>query len=125
MILDTNAVSALADGDPALRTILIRAMQHHLVPIVSGEYRYGLKRSRERVAREQWLLELESCCAQLSITVETAQHYALIREELRLAGHPIPENDIWIAALAREFDLEIISRDSHFDFVSGLKRVSW
>ena len=55
----------------------------------------------------------------------TAHLYADIRHELKTAGHPIPENDIWIAALARQHRLPIISRDTHFDAVSGIQRIGW
>jgi tRNA(fMet)-specific endonuclease VapC len=55
----------------------------------------------------------------------STQHYADIREELRAAATPIPENDLWIAALARQHALRVVSRDAHFDRVTGLQRVSW
>ena len=125
MILDTNSLSALADGDEDLFNILRKDLRHHLPVIVLGEYRYGLKRSRERALREQWLDDLESCSDILVVTSETARSYAQIREELRTSGKPIPENDIWIAALCREHGLKIVSRDSHFDSVTGIERVFW
>ena len=125
MILDTNALSAFAGGEQAMLQILLAASRHQLPVIVLGEYRYGLKRSRERNARERWLDELESVCDVLEITGTTARHYAQIREELRFKGTPIPENDVWIAALAREHLVDIISKDSHFDYVEGIKRHAW
>ena len=68
----------------------------HLPVIVLGEYRYGVKSSRLRAARESWLDELESTAIVLAVTSETSRIYADIRHELRLAGRPIPENDLWI-----------------------------
>jgi predicted nucleic acid-binding protein len=44
---------------------------------------------------------------------------------LRAAGTPIPGNDMWIAALSRQHAMPVISRDSHFDFVGGLRRRTW
>jgi tRNA(fMet)-specific endonuclease VapC len=64
-------------------------------------------------------------CAVLDVGLETARHYAAIRLELKTAGTPIPANDIWIAALSRQHAIPLMSRDSHFDFVSGLRRPSW
>jgi predicted nucleic acid-binding protein len=32
---------------------------------------------------------------------------------------------VWIAALARQHALPILSRDRHFDFVPGLRRIGW
>jgi predicted nucleic acid-binding protein len=55
----------------------------------------------------------------------TAERYAQIRGELKRIGRPIPSNDLWIAALARQHALPLLSRDQHFDAVPGLKRVGW
>ena len=125
MILDTNAISALADGNTALKTLLLREQVHQLPVIVLGEYRYGLKRSRERSARERWLDELEDIFEILEITSNTSRSFAQIRHELREAGTPIPENDLWIASLAREHRLAIATQDKHFDHVTDLHRLSW
>lgn len=61
----------------------------------------------------------------LSIDVETARYYGEIRHELRLDGRPIPQNDVWIAALALQHRLPVLSRDTHFDSVEGVERISW
>jgi len=37
----------------------------------------------------------------------------------------IPTNDLWIAALARQHQLQILSRDTHFDFIEGIVRIGW
>ncbi|HMO87059.1 MAG TPA: hypothetical protein PKC18_19290, partial [Lacipirellulaceae bacterium] len=55
----------------------------------------------------------------------TADFHASIRHELRQRGRPIPENDVWIAAMARQFDLDIVSLDPHFDQVANIRRVGW
>jgi len=64
-------------------------------------------------------------CTVLKIGLETARHYASIRLELKASGKPIPGNDVWIAALSRQSAIPVMSRDSHFDFVSGLRRIIW
>ena len=45
---------------------------------------------------------------------ETAEHYARIFVQLKRAGTPMPDNNLWIAALALEHDLVLITRDRHF-----------
>lgn len=125
MILDTNAVSALLDGDQDLETALAVADRHHLPAVTLGEYRYGLKFSRHRRALESLLDDLEAESFPLALDSATARHYADIRSELKSAGRPIPENDIWIAALARQHHLPIVSRDEHFDWISGARRIGW
>jgi tRNA(fMet)-specific endonuclease VapC len=61
----------------------------------------------------------------LSCDAPTAMEYSLIKDELRGKGRPIPENDIWIAATARQYDLTLITRDDHFGAVDELKRETW
>ena len=55
----------------------------------------------------------------------TAIAYAGLRVALRRLGRPIPANDAWIAALALQHRLPVLSRDEHFDVVVGIERKSW
>jgi tRNA(fMet)-specific endonuclease VapC len=125
MILDTNALSAFADNDAALLRVLPRDRPWYLPVIAIGEYRFGLMGSRERTAREAWLDRLTSVVTVLEISANTALHYAAVRHELKAANQKIPPNDSWIAALAREHGMSIITRDNHFDLVHGVTRVGW
>ena len=125
MIADTNAVSDFLAGDPKVRSVLRRSFELRLPVIVLGEYLFGIKSSRERRRLLSELREFVRDCTVLLIDEETAEHYADIREELRGAGTPIPEADLWIAALARQHDPEIASKDAHFDLVDGIRRIGW
>ena len=125
MILDTNAVSAWCDDDAALLAMLPTDRPLFIPAIVLGEYRFGIKVTRDRRIREAWLEKVESAVTVLDVNSETARHYADVREELRRARTPIPENDLWIAALARQHELPVITRDAHFDHVTDLRRVGW
>ena len=125
MILDTNAVSALFIGDLALERILSGEPRHQLPVIVIGEYRYGLLRSRHRRHLEGLLETLIRESIILPVDKATAETYSQVRDELRQAGKPIPENDLWIAALARQHHQPIVSRDGHFDDVPDLRRITW
>ena len=125
MILDTNGLSAVADGDPAIEPVLRQAGQVAIPVIVLGEYRYGVSQSRARRRYEQWLAEYLPTFRILEIDEETTVSYAAVRMELKSAGTPIPSNDVWIAALCRQHSLPIVSRDRHFDAVPGLKRLHW
>ena len=124
-MLDTNAVSAWAEADAALLRVLPKDRLWHLPVIVIGEFSYGIRRSRERAKLQKWMSEVAASCVLVGIDEHTAEDYADIREELRIAATPIPENDIWIAALCRQHRLPLASRDGHFDRVRGLKRVTW
>lgn len=125
MILDTNALSALADGDVALEPVLRQATEMAIPVIVLGEYQFGIRRSRNRKPYERWLAEMTAACRVLAVDESTAGLYAEVRDELKHSGRPIPSNDLWIAALVRQYGLPLLSRDGHFDFVAGLKRIGW
>jgi tRNA(fMet)-specific endonuclease VapC len=125
VILDTNGLSAMADGDPKLEPILTRATELAIPVIVLGEYRYGIAQSRSRIRYEKWLIEAVANCRILRVDEATAAEYARIRSELKRGRRPIPSNDVWIAALARQHTMPVLSRDGHFDFVSQVTRVAW
>ena len=125
MILDTNGLSALGDGDPKLEPILREAEDLALPTIVLGEYRYGIRQSRERVRYERWVEERLPDFRILAVDEETARHYAEVRHALRRSGRAIPANDAWIAALALQYALPVVSRDRHFDAVAGINRIGW
>lgn len=127
MILDTNALSAFADGDPALGEVLRRqARGRACIPvIVLGEFRYGIAQSRHRADYEQWLLTQVRHFEVLTVTDQTAMSYAAVRVALKQQGTPIPANDAWIAALALQHRLPVLSRDKHFDVVPQLTRCGW
>jgi len=125
VILDTNAISAWAEQNPSALS-LIEAQPFLCLPvIVLGEFRFGLRGSRKRSVIEPQLDFLEQTVRVLDITRETAAVYAAVRFELRQRGRPIPENDVWIASLARQHGLSVMSQDVHFDAVPGIQRLSW
>jgi tRNA(fMet)-specific endonuclease VapC len=125
MILDTNALSAVAGGDAALEPILRKIPEVAVPAIVLGEYRYGIQQSRNRQRYEQWLAASIPNYRVLDIDQETAIFYATVRSELKRAGTPIPANDAWIAALCRQHSVSLLSRDRHFDLVRGIDRIGW
>jgi tRNA(fMet)-specific endonuclease VapC len=125
LILDTNALSAAAEEHPSVIKILAVAHQLALPVVVIGEYRYGISQSRHRARYRRWLEGLITDCTVLDVTEQTTHHYAAINVELRETGKPIPTNDLWIAALCRQHVLPLLSRDRHFDAVSGIHRLNW
>jgi predicted nucleic acid-binding protein len=125
LILDTNALSAFSEGHPGIAAIVAEAQQIALPVIVLGEYRYGIAQSRHAARYRRWLDGLLSDCAVLDVTEPTTNHYAAITIELRRAGKPIPTNDLWIAALCRQYRLPLLSQDRHFDSVPRIQRLAW
>lgn len=125
MILDTNALSAFADGDPRIGEILRGLRRAALPVIVLGEFRYGIAGSRHRKTYEAWLNTQLAGFEMLSVDAETTLPYAALRGALKRLGRPIPANDAWIAALAVQHALPVLSREEHFDALPGLRRTSW
>ncbi len=125
MILDTNAVSSLLAGDPALGDLLAASPRHHLPVLVIGEYLFGLARSHHRERLGLLFASLIRESRVLVVDQVTAEVYSQVREGLRAKGRPIPENDVWIAALALQHEQSVVSRDDHFDSVRGVTRLGW
>ncbi len=125
MILDTNALSAFVGGDAGVGEVLRRQDRAAIPAMVLGEFRYGIAGSRRRAAYEAWLTAHLPQFEVLAVTEETASAYAELRVELARTGRPIPANDAWIAALAMQHRLSVLSRDQHFDSVPRLRRVDW
>ena len=125
MLLDTNALSALAARDEELIKILESAPRLAVTIISAGEYVYGLTQSRHQKELGDWLEAFLARAELLHISRRTLPHYAEVRRQLKNDGTPIPANDCWIAASAKEHRLPIVSRDKHFDTVKGLRRIVW
>jgi predicted nucleic acid-binding protein len=125
VILDTNALSAFVDGDAGVGEILRLQPRAAIPVIVLGEFRYGIAQSRHRSTYEAWLKSQLRHFDVLTVTDDTAVSYAALRVVLKRSGRPIPANDAWIAALALQHRLAVLSRDQYFDVVPGLVRKDW
>ena len=125
MILDTNAISAMAESDTALERVLPDVRSQFIPVICLGEYRSGIIRSRFRRELDRWLNLLASSRQILFLELDTTPFYAEIVADLCQRGCMIPINDVWIASLAQQHKLPVLSRDAHFDQVKNLRRISW
>ena len=119
-LLDTNVVIALFAGDPvAVQSLESKAAVFLCVPVI-GELRYGAlasSRVEQNLAR---LAEFGEALEVLLCDAETAACYSAVKFDLRKKGRTIPENDVWIAAIARQHGLTLVSRDSHFREIERL-----
>jgi tRNA(fMet)-specific endonuclease VapC len=125
LVLDTNAAVAILNRWISVSTVLAGFEELLLPLIVIGELEFGARRSgrpRENLEAIEGLL-LETTL--LLPDRKTASHYAEIRTRLRGKGRPIPANDEWIAALALQYELPLLTRDAHFQHVDGLTIIEW
>ena len=125
MILDTNAISAWAENHAGLPGVPRSDQPWYLPSIALGEFRYGVLGSTKRAKLEAWLESIEAACTVLAPDAVTARHYGRLRRELDATRVQVPYHDIWIAALAEQHGLEVVTRDAHFDHIPGIRRIGW
>jgi len=124
-LLDTNIFIALFANEATVQQRLT-AVQEVFVPcIVLGELYYGAYRSARVVENLARLDDFATSNTVLLCDAVTARQYGDIKNTLRAKGRPIPENNIWIAAIARQHDLTVVARDAHFHEVDGLPVEAW
>jgi tRNA(fMet)-specific endonuclease VapC len=124
-LLDTNIIIGLFANE--LQAIqLIEKADEVSIPIISvGELYYGANKSYRKKNNLERIEEFISSVRVIECGLSTAHWYGLIKGDLKSKGRPIPENDIWIAAIAREHELILVSRGAHFQAVPGLKLTFW
>ena len=116
LMLDTSAYSAFKRGEAAAVKAIRQADRLLLPNIVIGELLAGFELGKRRLQNQAELTEFLASprIAIIDVTHNTAQRYAHIYAYLRRAGRPIPTNDLWIAALAMEHGVELLTADAHF-----------
>jgi len=125
VVLDTNIAIAFMAGDRLIRQRIADADQVILSIVVVGELFFGAHRSGRLEHNLKRAEELAANSEVVDVTMETARNYGVIKTALRRKGTPIPDNDIWIAAVAQQYGAAIATRDSHFDSVENLAVVRW
>lgn len=125
ILLDTNIVSALLKGDTHLSDRIDAYKDVFISAIVVGELYYGAEYSTQIEKNKANIAQITSVYESLSVTTETAKIYGIIKAALRDQGTPIPENDIWIAAIAKQHKLYLVTRDKHFAYVKTLNTFNW
>ena len=125
LLLDTNVV-VRHFRDAASMTEKLAGYEYLYLPLQAlAELYYGAYRSTHP---EKHLAQIERFLLAVDVLVpdkETSGHYGEIAAALARAGTPIPQNDIWIAALAVQTGLPLATGDNHFDHVSNVQVLKW
>lgn len=124
-LLDTNIISAWLKGESAIANKIDNAKEVHIPVIVVGELYYGASFSTQSQKNITDIQSITHHYSVLPVDEFTTIVYGTIKAALRKKGKPIPENDIWIAAIARQHNLTIVTRDKHFNEIEGLKIKKW
>jgi tRNA(fMet)-specific endonuclease VapC len=119
-LLDTNIAIAILEGELSVRNQLGVCQTVYLPCIALGELLSA--RVDENIARLQQLARITTT---LQVDESTAKNYGTLKHLQRMRGRPLPDNDLWIAALAQQFDLTLVTRDSHFAQIEDLSVVRW
>jgi len=104
---------------------LARAAETFVPSIALGELYYGARKSARASDNLARIDEFAARSAVLACDATTAQQYGHIKDILREKGRPIPENDIWIAAVAQQYGLTLVTRDEHFKEIDALVVETW
>jgi tRNA(fMet)-specific endonuclease VapC len=124
-LLDTNIVVALWRGDKSVVEKIEVADTVYVPVIVIGELMYGAYHS-DRLESDLVRIHRQiERSALLHCDEHVATHYGQIKALLRKKGRPIPDNDIWIAAVAQHHTLTLVSRDPHFAEIDQLDVEEW
>jgi tRNA(fMet)-specific endonuclease VapC len=124
-LLDTNIIAAWFNGEPEIADKIQKAREINIPIIAVGELYFGALYSTQVQKNSKRIEELTMYYNVLLVDRETTKVYGKIKAALRKKGKPIPENDIWIAAIAQQNSLTVVTRDKHFDIITGLKLVAW
>ena len=123
VLLDTNAYVRFMAGDDRVLGCLAQAGRVYMSVFVLGEllagFRAGSKEKQNRQILDRFLAK--PSVVVLDATRETAEYFGLIKAALRKSGQPLPLNDVWIAAHALENGAVLVTYDSHFHAVPGLR----
>lgn len=127
LALDTNAYTAYVSGDSAIGKLVDYAGHLGLPVIALGELYYGAfngSRTAENLHNINRFL-LSQRLEVLHITEDTARLYGEISAELRKIGRPIQQNDVWIAALCKQYNYALATRDTDFNQIIGLEVINF
>ncbi len=122
LLLDTNIISDINNGVERILAALRSAKEVFVSITVTGEIFYGIENSSGKEENLEFYQEFFQSCTTIDLDVETAKIYGKVKTQLKNNGTPIPENDVWIAAVALQHDLVLLTRDKHFELVDKLQR---
>ena len=124
-LLDTNIITAWLKGEKPVADKIDKAKEIYIPIIVVGELYYGALYSTRVQKNIADIKLVTSSYSVLLIDEAVTIAYGNIKAALRKKGKPIPENDIWIAAIALHHELIIVTRDKHFKEIDSIKIKNW
>lgn len=124
-LLDTNIVVPFLNGDQDLRDKFAQNIEIYLPVVVLAELYYGAYNSSQRVSNIEKVEGFRDAISILDCDEFTSKIYGEVKKRLKDRGTPIPENDIWISAIAIQYGLTLVTRDNHFNHIDDLHVTKW
>ena len=121
LILDTSVVIDAFRGSDPIRQQLEGTSVLYLPSIVVGELHRGLYKMQKADEGRAKIARLQSVSIVLNVDAHTGEYFAIVDSALAQKGRPIPDNDVWIAALALQHRLRLFTKDNYFKEVDGLE----
>ena len=120
-ILDSNIIIDIFRADKLILE-KVKTFERIYIPVtVLGKLYFGAYKSSRTEDHLLQINRLKEVVNILDITEKTTILYGEIKNKLKQRGRPIPENDIWIAAITQEFGYPLVTRDKHFSHISDLE----
>jgi len=120
ILLYTNVVIGILRGDERLKSVIEGPHELFLPSIALGELYYGAVNSSSPEKHLSQIGKLLRHIEVVGVDAVVARVFGTIKRDLKLAGTPIPENDIWIAAIAKAGNFSLASDDAHFRRISNI-----
>lgn len=125
-LLDSSALIRSLRGDVSISQPMNSASQVFVSSIVLGELYFGAFGSPTRPDDAVAEIEvIEQTISALAPDAGTARIYAQVRNDIKRRGLMMPNNDLWIAATAMQYDVTLAARDAHFNWITGLRVEQW
>ncbi len=125
-LLDSSVLILSLRGDAGIGARIDAVPQVYVSSVVLGELYFGAYGSPTRPEAAVADVEtVERTIVALPADTTTARIYSRIKHDLKRRGLTMPDNDLWIAATAIQYDLKLAARDAHFDWVTGLRVEQW
>lgn len=125
-LLDTSVFIRSLRGDAVIAARIAKVAQVYVSATVLGELYFGAYSSPTRADAALVDVEgIEQRVVTLTLDAAIAPTYAQLKHDLKRRGLTMPDNDLWIAATALQYDVTLAARDAHFNWISGLRVEQW
>ncbi|MDD3050060.1 MAG: PIN domain-containing protein [Candidatus Cloacimonetes bacterium] len=118
-------IIGLFNNDQNIVKMMAEIQELKTTVITIGELFYGAALSKDRDKNEKIIENFTKNSTIYEINLQVVKEYAFIKSRLRKQGTPIPENDIWIAAIAKANNEIVITRDKHLLDIDFIETELW